>query len=93
MKCRVCVNFILCYEFAFQPGLHLGTAYLADRTANLALCCVSASQAGLHPGYIPLAEACWARGAEDRPSMALVLQRLLEMLAEVEGLEGSVDWV
>eukprot|EP00878_Enallax_costatus_P002645 GHUV01002830.1.p1 GENE.GHUV01002830.1~~GHUV01002830.1.p1 ORF type:complete len:787 (+),score=114.21 GHUV01002830.1:311-2362(+) len=50
-------------------------------------------QAGLHASYIPLAEACWARAAENRPAMALVLQRLLEMLAEVEGLDDAEEYV
>lgn len=37
--------------------------------------------------YIPLTEACWARKATDRPTMADVLGRLLDMLAEVEGTQ------
>jgi serine/threonine protein kinase len=49
----------------------------------------TASQTGLQLpiDYIPLAEACWARRAGDRPTMAIVLQRLLDMLTEVEGTQ------
>jgi hypothetical protein len=35
---------------------------------------------GLPEGYAALAEVCWARRAVDRPSMAHVLQVLLQML-------------
>jgi hypothetical protein len=38
----------------------------------------------LPPGYVALAEACWARRAVDRPSMVQVLQELLAMLAAAE---------
>jgi hypothetical protein len=38
----------------------------------------------LLPGYVALAEACWARRVSDRPSMAQVLQVLLDMLAAAE---------
>ncbi|WIA39950.1 hypothetical protein OEZ86_013382 [Tetradesmus obliquus] len=41
--------------------------------------------AALPPGYVALAEACWARRAADRPSMAQVLQQLVDMLAVAEG--------
>jgi hypothetical protein len=39
---------------------------------------------GLPPGYVELAEVCWARRAVDRPSMAHALQELLQMLAAAE---------
>jgi hypothetical protein len=35
-------------------------------------------------GHSMLAEACWARRVNDRPSMAQVLQALLDMLAAAE---------
>jgi hypothetical protein len=41
----------------------------------------------LPPGYVALAEAlraCWARRVSDRPSMAQVLEALLDMLAAAE---------
>lgn len=38
----------------------------------------------LPPGYIALAEACWARQRTRRPSAQEVLQRLLDLLAQVE---------
>ena len=45
----------------------------------------------LSPDYIQLAEACWARQAMARPSAPQVLQRLLDMLAVVEGRPTSQD--
>lgn len=39
----------------------------------------------LPAGYVPLAEACWARQRTKRPSAQEVLQQLLKMLAELEG--------
>eukprot|EP00879_Flechtneria_rotunda_P011965 GHRR01012497.1.p1 GENE.GHRR01012497.1~~GHRR01012497.1.p1 ORF type:complete len:222 (+),score=73.14 GHRR01012497.1:505-1170(+) len=44
----------------------------------------------LPPAYIQLAEACWARQAEDRPTMAEVLQRLLGMLAHAEQHQAGI---
>jgi len=38
----------------------------------------------LPAGYVPLAEACWARQSKKRPGAQEVLQRLLHMLEEVE---------
>jgi hypothetical protein len=40
--------------------------------------------AALPPGYVALAEACWSRRVSDRPSMAQVLQALLDMPAAAE---------
>jgi hypothetical protein len=40
--------------------------------------------AALPRGYVALAESCWARRVNDRPSMAQVLQALLDMLAAAE---------
>jgi hypothetical protein len=39
----------------------------------------------LPAGYVPLAEACWARQTAQRPSARQVLQRLLAMLAQADG--------
>jgi hypothetical protein len=41
----------------------------------------------LPTSYVALAEACWARRAVDRPSMAQVLQELLGMLAAAEQVQ------
>lgn len=38
----------------------------------------------LPAGYVPLAEACWARQSKKRPGAQEVLQQLLHMLTEVE---------
>lgn len=42
----------------------------------------------LPPGYVALAESCWARQRTKRPSAQEVLRELLGMLAQVEGKEG-----
>lgn len=48
--------------------------------------------AGLPPGYVALAEACWARQAAARPPATEVLQRLVAMLAHAqEEEEGAVS--
>lgn len=39
----------------------------------------------LPPDYVRLAEDCWARQSTARPTAEQVLQRLLAMLADVEG--------
>lgn len=44
--------------------------------------------ADLPPGYITLAEACWARQARQRPAATQALQQLVQMLAQVEGRQG-----
>lgn len=51
----------------------------------------AAARQFLPPDYIHLAEACWARQAMARPSAPQVLQRLLDMLAVVEGRPTSQD--
>lgn len=49
----------------------------------------AAARQCLPPAYIQLAEACWARQSTSRPSADIVLQRLLDMLADVEGQMGQ----
>jgi hypothetical protein len=49
---------------------------------------VSGAGPSLPADYIPLAQDCWARRTEDRPDMTQVLQRLLQMMQQVEGDEG-----
>lgn len=43
----------------------------------------------LPPGYVALAESCWARQRTKRPSAQEVLRELLSMLAQVEGEGGT----
>eukprot|EP00775_Hariotina_reticulata_P012531 gene12531-12664_t len=43
----------------------------------------------LHPDYIPLATSCWSRHAADRPSMPEVLDKILQMLADVISIKGD----
>lgn len=90
-----------CTLFSYEPGVttvrvivRLVPAVFADFHCLLAACCFSRVAAGpwpeaasqfLPPDYIQLAEACWARQAMTRPSAEQVLQRLLDMLAVVEG--------
>lgn len=47
-----------------------------------------AAELQLPADYIPLAERCWSRRAHARPVMDEVLQRLLNMLVEIEAEAG-----
>lgn len=71
-------------------GLHHGEVIHKVVTEDLRPNPWPAAEAGLvlPADYVPLAEACWARRADMRPTMAKVLQRLLDMLAEAEGAHG-----
>jgi hypothetical protein len=62
-------------------GLHHGEIIHKVVTQDLRPSPWPAQAAALPPGYVALAESCWARRVSDRPSMAQVLQALLEMLA------------
>jgi hypothetical protein len=53
----------------------------------------AAAQQSLPPDYIRLAEDCWSRQSTARPSAEEVLQRLLDMLAQVEGQQQQQQQV